>query len=76
MRWHAGSPVPQHALLVTFAAPLDADPPLARAAAAAFAHARPLPDVTLSYAGQKQDVYYMVQLDDARPNARAVIPGL
>jgi len=29
MRWHAGLPVPQHALLVTFAAPLDADPSLA-----------------------------------------------
>jgi 4-amino-4-deoxy-L-arabinose transferase-like glycosyltransferase len=76
MRWHAGAPVPQHALLVTFAAPLDANPTLARAAAAAYVHVKPLPDVTFSYAGKKQDVYYMVQLDGARPGAATIIPGL
>ncbi len=76
MRWHAGAPVPQHALLVTFAAPLDADPQLAGAVAAAFERVKPLPDVTFSYAGKKQDEYYMVQLDGPRPGARAAIPGL
>ncbi len=76
MRWHAGASLPQHALLVTFAAPLDADPPLARAVSAAFAHVKPLPVVTFSYAGKRQDVYYLVQLDGVRPNARDVIPAL
>jgi hypothetical protein len=76
MRWHAGVPVPQHALLITFAAPLDADPSLARAVAAAFARVKPLPNVTFSYAGKKQDVYYMVQLDGPRPGAATIIPGL
>jgi 4-amino-4-deoxy-L-arabinose transferase-like glycosyltransferase len=76
MRWHAGLPVPQHALLVTFAAPLDVDPSLAGAVTAAFAHVKPLPEITLSYAGKRQDVYYMVQLDGARPNALAAIPSL
>ena len=76
MRWHAGMPVPQHALLVTFAAPLSFDPSLARAVTAAFARVAPLADVTMSYAGKRQDVYYMVQLDDPRSNARELIPGL
>jgi len=76
MRWHAGLPVPQHALLVTFAAPLDADPPLAAAVAAAFDHVKPLPEITLSYAGKREDVYYMVQLDGASANARTAIPSL
>jgi hypothetical protein len=69
-------PVPQHALLVTFAAPMSFDPSLARAVTAAFAHVAPLADVTMSYAGKRQDVYYMVQLDDPRSNARELIPGL
>ena len=76
MRWHAGEPVPEHALLVTFAAPLEGDPPLAKAVAGAFGHVKQLPDVTLSFAGKKQDVYYVVQLDGPRPGARAAIPGL
>jgi 4-amino-4-deoxy-L-arabinose transferase-like glycosyltransferase len=76
MRWHAGLPVPQHALLVTFAAPLDADPSLATAVVAAFDHIKPLPEITLSYAGKRQDIYYMVQLDGAKPNARTAIPSL
>jgi hypothetical protein len=75
-RWHAGAPLPQHALLVTFAAPLSDDPSLARAVTAAFAHVAPQANVTLSYAGKPQDVYYMVQLDNPRSNARALIPGL
>jgi len=76
IRWHAGLPVPQHALLVTFAAPLSADPSLARAVTGAFSYVAPLSDVTLSYAGKPQDVYYMVQLDGPRANARELIPGL
>jgi 4-amino-4-deoxy-L-arabinose transferase-like glycosyltransferase len=76
MRWHAGLPVPQHALLVTFAAPLDADPSLATAVTAAFNHVKRLPEITLSYAGKRQDIYYMVQLDGASPNALAAIPSL
>jgi 4-amino-4-deoxy-L-arabinose transferase-like glycosyltransferase len=76
MRWHAGAPLPQHALLVTFAAPMSADPSLSRVVAAAFVHVAPQADVTLSYAGKPQDVYYMVQLDGTRPNARELIPGL
>jgi 4-amino-4-deoxy-L-arabinose transferase-like glycosyltransferase len=76
MRWHAGAPVPQHALLVTFAAPLGADPPLALAASAAYFHVTPLAPIALSFAGFPDDVYGVVQLDDARPNAREVIPAL
>jgi hypothetical protein len=76
MRWHAGAPLPQHALLVTFEAPLYADPSLAGAVTAAFEHVRLSPNVTLSYAGQKQDVYYLTRLDGVRPNARNFIPSL
>jgi 4-amino-4-deoxy-L-arabinose transferase-like glycosyltransferase len=75
-RWHAGAPIPQHALLVTFGAPLSADPALARAVAAAFVHVTPQGDIRVSYAGVPQDVYYIVQLDGARPDARRVMPGL
>jgi 4-amino-4-deoxy-L-arabinose transferase-like glycosyltransferase len=75
-RWHAGAPLPRHALLVTFAAPASADPPLARAVAAAFAHVTPLAPVAPSHAGVPEDVYYVEQLDGVRPNARDVIPEL
>jgi hypothetical protein len=75
-RWHAGTPLPQHALLVTFAAPLSADPALASAVAAAFAQVTPLAPIAPSHAGLPEDVYYVVQLDGARPNARDVIPEL
>jgi hypothetical protein len=76
MRWHAGAPLPQHALVLTFAAPLAADPQLAQAVAAAFARVTPLPDVKLAHAGIAEDTYYVTQLDGARPNARAIIPAL
>ena len=75
-RWYAGAPLPQHALLVTFAAPLDSDPQLARAVASTFEHVTSQPPIALSYAGIHEDVYYVVQLDGARPNARDAIPGL
>ena len=76
MRWHAGAPVPQHALLVTFAAPLSADPQLAQAVAAAFARVTPLPDEQLAHAGITEHTYYVTQLDEARSNARAIMPAL
>ena len=76
MRWHANDPVPQHALLVTFDAPLEAAPDLAREASAAFARATPLDPIALTFAGMPQDTYHVVQLDGARPGARTVMPGL
>jgi 4-amino-4-deoxy-L-arabinose transferase-like glycosyltransferase len=76
IRWHTGAPPVQHALLVTFAAPLSDDPELEQAAHAAFARITPLPDVTLSHAGVPEDTYYVVQLDNPRPNAARVLPGL
>ncbi len=75
-RWHAGTPLPQHALLVTFAAPLSADPALASAVNAAFARVTPLPPFMPSHAGISEDTYYFVRLDGVRPNARAVMPAL
>lgn len=66
MRWHAGAPPARHALLVTFAAPLAADPSLARAVAAAFTEVTPQPAIAFSYAGLPEDVYYVVRLDGAR----------
>jgi len=75
-RWHAGAPFPQHALLVTFDAPVSADPQLAQAVAAAYAHVTPLAPIASSYAGLPEDVYYVEQLDDARPNARSVLPAI
>ena len=76
MRWHADAPVPQHALLVTFDAPLQAEPDLARAAAAAFARVTPLAPIALTLAGLPQDRYSVVRLDDPRADARALMPGL
>jgi 4-amino-4-deoxy-L-arabinose transferase-like glycosyltransferase len=66
MRWHAGAPPVRHALLVTYAAPLSADPSLEQSVHAAFARVTPLPDITLSHAGVPEDTYYVVQLDDPR----------
>ena len=76
MRWHAGTPFPQHALLVTFAAPLAADPALAHTVTAAFQNVAPQAPIALSYAGVPDDVYYLVRLDGARPGAAAIMPGL
>jgi 4-amino-4-deoxy-L-arabinose transferase-like glycosyltransferase len=76
MRWHAGEPVPQHALLVTFDAPLQAAPELAREAAAAYARVTPLPAIAPAFAGRPQDTYGVVQLDEPRANARAIMLGL
>jgi 4-amino-4-deoxy-L-arabinose transferase-like glycosyltransferase len=75
-RWHAGTALPQHALLVTFAAPLSADPALAQAVRAAFAGVTPIAPFVPSHAGVPEDTYYIVQLDGARPNARDIIPEL
>ena len=66
----------QHALLVTFAAPLAADPLLARALAAAFTEVTPQPAIAFSYAGLPDDVYYVVQLDGARPGLGREALGL
>ena len=76
MRWHAGAPPVQHALLVTFAASLSADPSLEQAVHGAFARVTPLPDVKLAHAGVKEDTYYVVQLDNPRPNAARILPAL
>jgi hypothetical protein len=76
MRWHAGMPLGQHALLVTFGAPLGADPALERAVTAAFEHVTPQANVALSYAGVPEDVYYIVRLDGPRPGAAALLPAL
>jgi 4-amino-4-deoxy-L-arabinose transferase-like glycosyltransferase len=76
MRWHAGLPVPKHALLVTFNAPMAASPELAREAATAFARVTPTTPIALTFAGTPQDVYYVEQLDDVRAGAGAVMVGL
>ena len=69
-RWHAGLPVPQHALLVTFAAPLSADPQLAGKVAATYSRVTPKANIVLSYAGVPEDVYYVVQLDGLRSSLK------
>ncbi len=71
MRWHAGAPPLQHALMVTYAAPLSADPELDQQVRADFARITPLPDITLAHAGVPEDTYYVVQLDAPR----SVIPS-
>ena len=65
-RWHAGAQPPQRALLVTFAAPLSANPDLARSLNEAFARITPQPDIVLSHAGVPEDIYYVVRLDERR----------
>lgn len=76
MRWHADGPVPQHALLVTFKAPMDATPELGREARAAYTHVTEQMPLAFSIAGIPQDVYFLTQLDDTRPDARTIMPGL
>jgi 4-amino-4-deoxy-L-arabinose transferase-like glycosyltransferase len=76
IRWHAGGPVPQHAILVTFDKTLSADARLARAAQAAFEHVTPLPDQPFTYAGTLEDTYGLTLLDDPRADARAIMPAL
>ena len=56
-RWHAGAPPPAHALLITYAAPLDLG--------AQFARATPLAPIVPVHAGVTEDTYYVLQLDDA-----------
>jgi 4-amino-4-deoxy-L-arabinose transferase-like glycosyltransferase len=65
-RWHAGAAPIQHAILVTYAAPLSADPELEQSIKAEFARVTPLPNIALSHAGIPEDTYYVVQLDDLR----------
>jgi 4-amino-4-deoxy-L-arabinose transferase-like glycosyltransferase len=76
MRWHAAAPLPQHALLVTFAGPLHANAALERAANAAYAHAGAPATIATMHAGVKEDVYGVVPLGDPRPGARKALPGL
>ncbi|HEV8021327.1 MAG TPA: glycosyltransferase family 39 protein [Candidatus Lustribacter sp.] len=62
-RWHAGGgPPPQHALLITFAAPLDPVSQAVHDLDAQFGRATPLPPITSSHAGVPEDVYYVVEL--------------
>jgi 4-amino-4-deoxy-L-arabinose transferase-like glycosyltransferase len=76
IRWHAGAPVPQHAIMVTFDRPLSADVSLAQSAQAAFVHVTPVPDFASAYAGVTEDIYGLTQLDEARPGARTFMPAL
>jgi 4-amino-4-deoxy-L-arabinose transferase-like glycosyltransferase len=72
-RWHADAPPVQHAILVTYAAPLTADPSLEEKVRTAFARITPLPDITLAHAGVHEDTYYVIQLDDPRPNLKTLL---
>jgi 4-amino-4-deoxy-L-arabinose transferase-like glycosyltransferase len=62
-RWHAGAPPPGHALLITFAAPLDRGSQAARELDARFGRATSLPPITPVHAGLAEDTYYVTQLD-------------
>lgn len=77
MRWYGGTPLPQHALLITFAEPLDPASQAAHDLAAEFAHATPLASITAVHAGVAEDSYYVVQLDDpiVKRNHNPVIPS-
>jgi 4-amino-4-deoxy-L-arabinose transferase-like glycosyltransferase len=76
IRWHAGAPLAQRAIVVTFNAPLAADPPLASAASAAFSQVEPRPAIALQFAGQPEDRYYITLLDGVREDARRSMPAL
>jgi hypothetical protein len=65
-RWHTGAPAPRRALLVTYGAPLTADPALAHALGERFARITPEPDIVLSHANVREDMYYVVRLDEPR----------
>lgn len=76
MRWQNGGTVPEHAILVTFTEPAADNPPLQAAIGAAFERVTPGAPATFPHAGVPGDVYYFTQLDDSRPNARAIFPAL
>jgi dolichol-phosphate mannosyltransferase len=75
-RWRSGAPPIQHAILVTYAAPLSDDPTLEQSIHAAFARITPLPDIVLSHAGVPEDTYYVIQLDAPRPDVARALPGM
>jgi hypothetical protein len=76
MRWYRPADVPQRADLVTFRAPFGDGGALEQNVRAAYAHVGTPAMHDYHYAGRSEGVFYVTRLDDPRPDARRVLPGL
>jgi 4-amino-4-deoxy-L-arabinose transferase-like glycosyltransferase len=76
MRWYRPAVVPQHADLVTFRTPFGDALGLEADVRAAYAHVGTPKILDYRYAGEPEGTFYVTRLDDARPGARGVLPGL
>jgi 4-amino-4-deoxy-L-arabinose transferase-like glycosyltransferase len=76
MRWYRPAEVPQHADLVTFRTPFGDAIDLEQSVRAAYIHVGTPKMLDYRYAGEPEGTFYVTRLDDARPGARSVLPGI
>lgn len=76
MRWYRPSAVPEHAVLVIPAREDGSAFPIAPYVRAAYARVGPPQLLRYFYAGEPEGTFYATRLDDPRPDARRVLPGM
>lgn len=76
MRWYRPAEVPQHADLVAFRTPFGDNPDLERNVRAAYARVGTPRRLDERYADEPEGTFYVTRLDDPRPDAQGVLPGL
>jgi 4-amino-4-deoxy-L-arabinose transferase-like glycosyltransferase len=76
MRWYRPATVPQRADLVTFRAPFGDGGDLEQSVRAAYAHVGASAMHNYRYAGRSEGIFYVTRLDDPRPGAQRLLPGI
>jgi 4-amino-4-deoxy-L-arabinose transferase-like glycosyltransferase len=76
MRWYRPAEVPQHADLVTFRTAFGDAIGLEQNVRAAYVHVGTPKMLDYRYAGEPEGTFYVTRLDDARPGAQRVLPGI
>jgi len=76
MRWYRPAEVPQHADLVAFRTPFGDNPDLEHNVRAAYVHIGISERLDYRYAGEPEGTFYRTPLDDPRPDAGRVLPGI
>jgi hypothetical protein len=76
VRWYRPAVVPRHADLVTFRAPFGDGGDLERNVRAAYAHVGIPAMHDYYFAGRSEGVFYVTRLDDPRPGAGRLLPGI
>ncbi len=76
MRWYRPAEIPQHADLVTFRAPFGDGGDLEHNVRAAYVHVGTPKMFAYRYAGEPEGTFYVTRIDDARPGAQRILPGI